>query len=54
MERDFMDLGILIIALVMFALSIFGKEEIKNKCLVIGWGLLIFHWAVYKWEYSIK
>ena len=28
---DFIELGILIMGIVMFALSLFGKEEIKNK-----------------------
>ena len=48
MEKDYIELGILITGIVMFALSFFGKEEIKNKCLMIGWILLIYHWVVYK------
>ena len=48
MEMDYVELAILITGLIMFVLSIFGKEEIKHKCLVVGWILLIYHWVAYK------
>ncbi|MDR2879171.1 MAG: hypothetical protein LBV03_04570 [Fusobacteriales bacterium] len=48
MDKDYIKLGILLVGLVMFALSIFGKKKIQHKCLMIGWGILIYYWVVYE------
>lgn len=45
---DYIELASLIIALIMFVLSLFVKEETTQKCLVVGWLLLIYQWIAYR------